>query len=46
MADLFNSIFVEGDILATMVNLFILVLSFDFLLSFANAIKSLKGSVQ
>lgn len=46
METIFNSIYVADDLLATLINLFILVFSFDCLLSFANAIKSLKSSVQ
>ena len=45
MEDLYNLVFTEGDILATLVKLFILVLSFDFLLSFSNAIKAIKESI-
>ena len=45
MQEIFDSIYVSGDILQTFIRLFILVLSFDCLLGFANAIKSLKGSV-
>lgn len=45
MEDLFNMIYVEGDILQTLVKLFILVLAFDFLLSFSSAIKSIKESI-
>lgn len=45
MEELFNMIYVEGDILSTLVKLFILVLAFDFLLSFSAAIKSIKESI-
>lgn len=45
MQELFDSIYVSGDILQTFVRLFILVLSLDFILAFANAIKSIKGAV-
>lgn len=45
MEELFNMIYVEGDILSTLVKLFILVLAFDFLLSFSSAIKAIKESI-
>lgn len=45
MEELFNMIYVEGDLLSTLVKLFILALAFDFLLSFSSAIKSIKESI-
>lgn len=45
MQDIFDMIYVEGDILQTFIRLFILVFSFDCLIGFANAIKSIKGSI-
>lgn len=44
MNELLEFIYVEGDILQTMIHLFIIILSFDFLLSFSNGIKSIKSS--
>lgn len=43
MNDFISLIYVEGDLILTFVRLFILVFSFDCLISFANAIKSIKG---
>ena len=45
MNDLFNMIYVEGDILQTFIKLLILILCFDFLLSFSNALKTIRDSV-
>lgn len=45
MESLTNLILVEGDFLTTFINLFVLIISFDFLISFASAIKSMKGAV-
>lgn len=45
MEEILDWVLVEGDLLSTFVHLFILCLSFDCLLSFANALKVLKGSV-
>ena len=45
MNDIFNAIYTDGDILQTLVKLFILMLMFDCILGFANCIKTLKGVV-
>ena len=44
MDSLFELIFVEGDILQTFIKLLILFFSFDFLITFAGLIKSIKSS--
>lgn len=45
MSDLINLVYVEGNLLLTFVHLCILFFSFDFLISFAGLIKSIKGGV-
>ena len=45
MNEIFNMIFVDGDILQTFIRLLILVFSLDFLLSFSNALKTIRDSV-
>lgn len=45
MQELIDLIYVEGNILLTMVNLTFLIFAFDCLLSFASALKSIKGAV-
>ena len=45
MDELFNLVFVEGDILSTFVKLLILFIGFDFLITFAGLIKSIKSSL-
>lgn len=45
MEELFNTIYVEGDILQTFIKLLILFIAFDCILGFGNAIKSIKDSV-
>ena len=45
MNELFNSIYVSGDILQTFINLFILFLACDCILGFGYAIRSIKGVV-
>lgn len=45
MQNLFDSIYTQGDILATFIKLFIFVFSLDFILSFGSTIKSIKNSV-
>lgn len=42
---LFDLVFVDGDLIATGVKLVILIISFDFLITFAGLIKTLKTSV-
>lgn len=44
MEDLIRLVYVEGDLLLTMVHLVILVLAFDCILAFGSAIKSIKGA--
>lgn len=43
MSDFISLVYIEGDLIQTFVRLFILIFSFDCLISFANAIKSIKG---
>ena len=45
MDALFDSVFVAGDILQTFVRVLILFFSFDFLITFAGLIKSMKNSI-
>lgn len=45
MNELLNLVYVSDNIVETFVRLFILILSFDFLLSFSNGIKSIKDSI-
>ena len=45
MDDLFNAIYVEGDILQTCIRLFILFLACDCIFGFGHAIASIKGAV-
>lgn len=45
MQELFDSIYVDGDILQTFIKLLILFIAFDCILGFGNAIKSIKDSV-
>lgn len=45
MNDFFELVYVEGDILQTMIRLCILIFAFDCLLAFGSAIKSVKGAV-
>lgn len=45
MQELFDSIYVDGDILQTFIRLLILFVAFDCLLGFGNAIKAIKDSV-
>lgn len=45
MEYLFDLVFVDGDILQTFVKLLILFISFDFLITFAGLIKSIKNSL-
>lgn len=42
---LFDLVFVDGDILSTMVKLIILLFSFDFIITFAGLIKSIKSAL-
>lgn len=44
MNDLLQFIYIQGDILQTFVRLFLVAFSFDCLIGFANAIKSIKGA--
>ena len=44
MADLLALFYVQGEIIESFFRLFLLVISFDFFISFANAIKSIKGA--
>lgn len=44
MNNLLNLFYVQGEIIESFFRLFILVISFDFFISFANAIKSFKGA--
>lgn len=45
MNDLLQLVYVSDNIVETFVRLFILVLAFDFLLSFSNGIKTIKESI-
>lgn len=45
MSDLFNLVYVQGDILKTFINLFILFLACDCIIGFGYAIRSIKGGV-
>lgn len=45
MESLIESLYVEGNILLTMLNVLILFFAFDCLLGFASLIKSIKGAV-
>ena len=42
---LFDLVYTEGDLLSTFVKLLILFISFDFLITFAGLIKSIKNSL-
>lgn len=42
---LFDLVYVQGDILATGVKVLILVLGFDFLITFGGLIKTIKTSI-
>lgn len=44
MSDIFEMIYVEGNILSTMVNLFIFSFALDFVLSFARAVMQIGNS--
>ena len=44
MDNLLLLFYVEGEIVESFFRLFILIISFDFFISFANAIKSIKGA--
>lgn len=45
MESITNLIYVQGDIFLTFINMFVLVFIFDFIISFANAIKVIKECV-
>lgn len=45
MSDLFNLIYIQGDILQTFCNLFILFIACDCIIGFGYAIRSIKGAV-
>lgn len=42
---LFDLVYVDGDLLQTLVKLLILFFSFDFIITFAGLIKSIKNSL-
>lgn len=45
MDSLIELVYVEGNLLLTFVNMCILFFAFDFLITFAGIIKSMKGAV-
>ena len=45
MEELFNMFYVEGNLIESLFRFLLLALSLDFCLSFAQAIKSIKGAV-
>ena len=45
MDELLSIVYVEGDILQSFLRLLILFIGFDFLISFAGCIKSIKSSL-
>lgn len=45
MSSLLDLVYVEGNLLLTFVNLCILFFAFDFLITFAGIIKSIRGAV-
>lgn len=45
MSDLVNMVYVEGNLLLSMVNLMFLLFAFDCLIAFGSCIKSIKGAV-
>lgn len=44
MLDIYNMIYVDGNILSTMINLFVFAFILDFVLSFARAIMQIGNS--
>ena len=45
MNSIIDLVYVDGNLLLTFVNMFVLFIAFDFLITFAGLIKSIRGAV-